>query len=181
MANGRSGSRRRRPQLTGPSAESFFCDASEIDDIAALMDKMGEAVRDAIRPVAQAGAQVLYDRVKLNVAGMGTKTGNLQSAIYQAYMKESSVEGKSALYRISWNVTKAPHGRLLEYGWIQRYKVYMGKNGKWYTLKKSPLQTPIQHPGKAFIRRAGAAEGEAIDAMKAELQKRFDGLYYGGA
>ena len=56
MANGRSGSRRRRPQLTGPSAESFFCDASEIDGIAALMDKMGEAVRDAIRPVAQAGA-----------------------------------------------------------------------------------------------------------------------------
>ena len=70
MANGRSGSRRRRPQLTGPSAEPFFCDASEVDGIAALMDKMGEAVRDAIRPVAQAGAQVLYDRVKLNVAGM---------------------------------------------------------------------------------------------------------------
>ena len=112
---------------------------------------------------------------------MGAKTGNLQSAIYQAYMKESSQEGKSALYRISWNVTKAPHGRLLEHGWIQRYKVYMGKNGKWYTLKKSPLPEPIQHPGKAFIRRAGAAEGEAIDAMKAELQKRLDGLYYGGA
>ena len=96
-------------------------------------------------------------------------------------MPEVSEDGKRALYRISWNVTKAPHGRLLEHGWIQRYKVYMGKNGQWYTLKKSPLQTPIQHPGKAFIRRAGAAEGEAIDAMKAELQKRLDGLYYGGA
>ena len=181
MANGRSGSRRRRPQLTGPSSESFFCDASEIDGIAALMDKMGEAVRDAIRPVAQAGAQVLYDRVHLNVAGMGAKTGNLKSAIYQAYMPEVSEDGKRALYRISWNVTKAPHGRLLEYGWLQRYKVYKGKNDQWYTLKKSPLPEPIQHPGKAFIRRAGAAEGEAIDAMKAELQKRLDGLYYGGA
>ena len=69
----------------------------------------------------------------------------------------------------------------LEHGWIQRYKVYMGKNGQWYTLKKSPLQTPIQHPGRAFIRRAAGAEGEAIDAMKVELQKRLDGLYSGGA
>lgn len=181
MANGRGGSRRRGQPLTGPSSVAFFCDASEIDGIAALMDQMGEAVRDAIRPVAQAGAQVLYDRVKLNVAGLGTKTGNLQSAIYQAYMKESSQEGKSALYRVSWNVTKAPHGRLLEHGWIQRYKVYMGRNGQWYTLKKAPLQTPVQHPGRAFIRRAAAAEGEAIDAMKVELQKRLDGLYYGGA
>ena len=180
MANGRNGSHRRRPQLTGPRSVSFFADASGIDGISDFLDDLGETVKEAIRPVAQAGAQVFYDRVKLNVAGMGKVSGNLDRAIYQKYMDDHSVDGQRALYRISWNVVKAPHGRLLEHGWVQKYKVYM-REGKWYTNKNAPLDAPKQHAGHGFMLRAHAALPQAEEAMKAELAKRVDALRYYGA
>lgn len=179
MANGRSGSRR-RTQYSGAKTQSFFVDASGIDGIADYLDALGDTVKEAIRPVAYAGARVIYDRVKLNVAGMGRVTGNLDRAIYHAFMPEHSVEGKTALYRVSWNVKKAPHGRLLEHGWVQKYKVYM-RDGKWYTNKNAPLETPKQHPGYGFIRRAHSALPEAQAAMLEELNKRLQALSYYGA
>ena len=182
MANGRNITRRsQRKQLTGSKTQSFYVDASGIDGIAEQLDRMGEAVRDAIRPAAQAGAQVIYNRVKMNVAGIGKVSGNLDQAIYQAYMKESSQEGKSALYRISWNVVKAPHGRLLEHGWVQKYARYINKKGEWKTNKNKPLATPKQHPGYAFVGRAYAALPEAQAAMVEELNKRIQGIRQGGA
>ena len=173
MANGRNSTRRKRLPLTGAKTQSFFVDASGIDGIADYLDALGDAVKEAIRPVAYAGAKVIYDRVKLNVAGMGRVTGNLDRAIYHAFMPEHSAEGKKALYRISWNVLTAPHGRLLEHGWVQKYKVYM-RDGKWYTNKNAPLETPKQHPGYGFIRRAHAALPEAQEAMVAELKRQLD-------
>ncbi|MGB3069824.1 MAG: HK97 gp10 family phage protein [Ottowia sp.] len=155
-------------------------DTSGIDGFGDYLDQLGDTVKEAIRPVAQAGAQVLYERVKLHVAGIGKVTGNLDRAIYQAYMKEVSVDGSLAMYRISWNVNKAPHGRLLEWGWLQTHKAYL-KDGKWYTNKDAPLPTPIQRPGFAFIRRAESARGEALEAMKRELEKRVESLHYYGA
>ncbi|OJW83814.1 MAG: hypothetical protein BGO66_17620 [Alicycliphilus sp. 69-12] len=138
-------------------------------------------MKEAIRPVAQAGAQVFYDRVKLNVAGMGKVSGNLDRAIYQKYLPEFSVEGQKALYRVSWNVTKAPHGRLLEHGWVQKYARFINSKGEWKTNKNKPLATPRQHPGYAFVGRAYAALPEAQAAMLEELNKRLSGLYYVGA
>lgn len=179
MANGRNSTRRRNQPLTGPKSVAFFADASGIDGIADYLDKLGEGVKEAIRPVAQAGAQVFYDRVKLNVASMGRVTGNLDSAIYQKYMSEHSTEGKSALYRVSWNVKKAPHGRLLEWGWTQQYKRYIGSDGNWYTRKDAKLESIVQHPGYAFIRRAHAALPEAQLAMENELIKRIAALTTG--
>ena len=85
---------------------------------------------------------MFYDRVKANVAAMGRVTGNLNNAIYQKYVSEHSEDGKKAIYRVSWNVIKAPHGRLLEHGYMQRYARYVGKDGNWYTDKKKPLKTP---------------------------------------
>lgn len=185
MATGKErylkGNRRRRAPLTGPSSVSFYADASGVAGIADYLDRMGDTVENAIRPMAQAGAQVFYDRVKLNVAGIGKVSGNLDRAIYQAYMPESSEDGKRALYRVSWNYIKAPHGRLLEWGWVQRWKSYVGRDGNWYTRKEAPLETPVQHPGRAFIRRAQAALPEAQEAMKSELFKRLESLNYYGA
>ena len=181
MANGRNTTRRSRPQLTGPKSVSFYADASGIDGIADFLDDLGDTVKEAIRPVAQAGAQVFYDRVKLNVAGMGKVSGNLDRAIYQKYLPEFSVEGQKALYRVSWNVTKAPHGRLLEHGWVQKYARFINSKGEWKTNKNKPLATPRQHPGYAFVGRAYAALPEAQAAMLEELNKRLSGLYYGGA
>lgn len=180
MANGRSGSRRKRLPLTGAKTQSFFVDASGIDGIADYLDALGDTVKEAIRPAAYAGAKVIYDRVKLNVAGMGRVTGNLDKAIYHAHMPEHSTPGKREMYRVSWNVIKAPHGRLLEHGWVQKYKVYM-RDGKWFTNKNAPLETPKQHPGYGFIRRANSALPEAQAAMLEELNKRLQALSYYGA
>ena len=159
---------------------NFYADTTGIDGITDYLEQLGDGVKDAIRPVAQAGIQVIYERVKMNVAGMGRSSGNLDRAIYQAYMPEASTDGQSAYYRVSWNVIKAPHGRLLEWGWVQRYKAYF-KDGRWHTDKKSPLPNPIQRPGFAFIRRAQSAVPEAEAAMQKELLNRIEALFYYGA
>ena len=182
MANGRNSTRRSsRKHLTGPKTQSFFVDASGIDGIADMLDQLGDTVREAIRPVAYAGAKVFYNRVLENVAGMGIHTGNLLDAIYHAHMPEHSTPGKREIYRVSWNVIKAPHGRLLEHGYMQRYARYIGKDGNWYTDKKKPLNTPKQVPGKFFVARARAAAPEAMAAMQKELAGRLEALHYGGA
>lgn len=180
MANGRNGGRRRQA-LTGPAVASFYVDASGMDDIAKHLAELDVEVREALRPMAYAGAKVIYDRAKMNVAGMGVKTGNLLDSIYTAHMKESSTPGQRELYRVSWNLTKAPHGRLLEWGWVQRYVSYINAQGKWETSKKQPLAKPIFRPGYAFMRRAGAAIPQAQAAMVAELNKRRMAMSYYGA
>lgn len=174
MANGRNSTRRKRLPLTGAKTQSFFVDASGIDGIADYLDSLGDTVKEAIRPVAYAGAKVIYDRVKLNVAGMGRVSGNLDKAIYHAHMPEHSTPGKREMYRISWNVITAPHGRLLEHGYMQRHKRYVGSDGNWYTRKDAPLKTPKQRTGYGFIRRAHAALPEAQAAMVEELKRQLD-------
>ena len=137
------------------------------------MEQLADRAEKAARPAAQAGAQVLYDRVKANVAALGRKTGNLDSSIYQAYSANNSGEGK-ATYHISWNATKAPHGHLVEWGYIKRWQSIM-INGKWVTLKNRPLATPVQVPGKAFMRRAKDAIPMAEDAMRAKFLEVLHG------
>lgn len=144
-------------------------DTSGID---ALLGQLGSDVDEAVRPAAQAGAQVLYDAVKQNVRALGRKTGNLDKAIYQVYSKALSNETK-ATYQVSWNAKKAPHGHLVESGYIQKFKVYMGKNGVWYTNKKAPLAQPRQVGARAFVRGAAAQFPRALDAIEAELLRRI--------
>lgn len=137
------------------------------------MEQLAERADKAVRPAAQAGAQVLYERVKVNVASLGRKTGNLDSSIYQAYSADNSNESK-AVYHISWNATKAPHGHLVEWGYIKRWQSIM-INGKWVTLKNRPLATPVQVPGKAFMRRAKDAIPMAEEAMRAKFLEVLHG------
>lgn len=161
----------------------------------AILDDYELRAEEAIRPAAQAAAQVFYDEVKKNVAQIRTVTGNLNKAIYQAYSPELSVDGQKATYRISWNWNKAPHGGLVEGGHLQRYKYYQDKQGRVRPMirpgmegKKKPakngpqsakdayyvtLPTPIQIPGKFFLRRAydkqNLAESAAITKFLAVL------------
>lgn len=144
---------------------SISVDVSELN---ALIVAMEEDVERAVRPAAQAGAEVLYRAVLGNVHRLGTVTGNLAASIYQAYVKKESGQGQ-ATYDISWNHRKAPHGHLLEDGFIQKYKVYLGKDGRWYTNKKAPLPTPVQRPAKAFVRSAAAYLPAAEAAMEAKF------------
>jgi hypothetical protein len=158
----------------------------------AFINSLEEQVDAAVRPAAQAGAEVLYRSALRRLKGR--KTGNLERAVYQAFEDQKS--GKlRALYRISWNPRKAPHGHLVEFGHIQRYVVYMGKDGNFYTAvrpsmrnKKKPsrkasqavkdayyipLKSPKQIAAVGFIRGAASELPAALEAMKRRL---FEGV-----
>lgn len=139
-----------------------------------MLDGMAGDVEEAARPAAQAAAQVLYDAVKINIASIGRKTGNLERAIYQAFSKDNSGPGR-ATYHISWNHRKAPHGHLVEYGHLQRYHVYIGTDGKWHTDKSQPLKQPRQVAARPFVRPAMAKFPEAIAWAERVLLQRIQG------
>lgn len=165
------------------------------DGIKALLSELGANAEAAVRPAAQAAAQVLYDAVKANVGRIGRKTGNLERSIYQAFSPEQSGPGV-ATYRVSWNAKKAPHGGLVEYGHLQRYRYYKGNDGKIRPMVRPgmegkprpnrrasqavkdayyvPLPTPVQVAARPFIRPAVDKFGAAMEAAKAELLRRID-------
>ncbi|WCM86651.1 HK97 gp10 family phage protein [Acidovorax sp. NCPPB 3576] len=172
---------------TGAKTFSAAVDTAGLDS---LLDQLGEVADDAVRPSAQAGSQVLYDEVKRNVAGLGRKTGNLDASIYQKFSPEKSLDGK-AVYNISWNHKKAPHGHLVEYGYLQRYRyrpdgmgpmVRPGMDGQRKPGRRASqaekdayyvtLPTPKQVPAKAFVRRAESAFDRAYKAAEDELVRR---------
>lgn len=185
---------------SGTNTFSMAVDTSVLDD---LLSQLGEDAEAAIRPMAQAGAQVLYDRVKLNVQAIGRETGNLERSIYQAFSPENSQDGQRAQYHVSWNTSKAPHGHLVEYGYMQRYRYYQDNQGNVRPMvrpgmdgKKPPkrrasqaeknayyvtLPTPKQVPGKAFVRSAASSMSAALKAAEAELWRRLfeKGSYHG--
>ncbi len=141
-----------------------------------LLAELGDGAKEAVRPAAQAGAEVLYQEVKRNLEKRSeSKTGNLLSAIYQVYSKDNSSES-SATYHVSWNARKAPHGHLVEYGYKQRYRVvYNAKKKRFFTLKDQPLPVPKDVPAQPFIRPAQAKFGDALAAAEAEVLKRLAG------
>lgn len=149
----------------GRNSFAIRCDTAALHR---MIDELGTDVEEAVRPVAEAGARVLYNAVKQNVASIGKVTGNLQRAIYEAFSKDNSGKGV-ATYQVSWNAKKAPHGHLLEYGHVQRYAVFIGKDGKWHTNKKKKLVQPRQVAARPFVRPAAAKFPEAVAAMEAEL------------
>ena len=182
---------RSKPALSGRNTFSVGVDTS---GLRALLDEIEGAAEDAVRPAAQAGAQVLYDRVKLNVSMLGRVTGNLDGSIYQAFSPEQSTDGK-AVYNVSWNHKKAPHGHLVEYGYLQRYRYYQDAQGNVRPMVRAgmegkprpgrratqavknayyvTLDTPKQVPGKAFVRSAQSAMDDAYKAAEAELLRRI--------
>lgn len=174
--------------------DSFHIETN-LNGLLAQVDLMEKAVHTAARPAAQAAAQVLYDEVGRNVAKIGKKTGNLASSIYQVFRAEVSATGV-AEYAVSYNHKKAPHGHLVEYGFLQRYVTFVGKDGKWHNAIRPgmkgkpapkrrasqavkdayyvPLATPRQVAAKPFVRPAASKFDVAIEAAKAELYRRID-------
>ncbi|WP_289241192.1 HK97 gp10 family phage protein [Delftia sp.] len=137
---------------------------------------------------------MIYDRVKLNVSALGRVTGKLDRSIYQYYSTEKSVDGERAEYHVSWNHKKAPHGHLLEWGWLQRYvyrpdgmgpMVRPGMEGKPKPKRRASqaekdayyvtLPVPKQIAGKAFMRSAESSMPEAQKAAEQELLRRIRG------
>lgn len=118
----------------GANSVNIKVDTSQFDD---LMARLEDKASEAVRPAAQAGANIIYEEAK-RLAGRSDKPhffygtswkkgsdskagrylfepGNLQKAIYQVYSKDNSTEDL-ATYHISWNFTKAPYGLFVEYG-----------------------------------------------------------------
>lgn len=97
----------------------------DLTSITAQLDKLNAVVNSAVRPAAQAGAQVYYNEVKLRAkrgneirylkGGRTRPAGLLASAIYQAFSIKNSSEQK-ATYHVSWNKKVAAHGYLVEFG-----------------------------------------------------------------
>lgn len=169
---------------------STFGITVDLPDLNSYLDEKNEQVLAAARPAAQAGIQVLYDAIRVNVSALGKKTGNLAASIYQAYSENNSGDGR-ATYHTSWNAKKAPHGHLVENGHLQRYKVYVGSDGKWYTAVRPsmrdkpkprrtasqsvkdayyvPLATPKQVAAQSFVRRAASQFAAAESAARARF------------
>lgn len=156
-----------------------------------MIAALEQDVQDAVRPAAQAGAEVFYRAVLQNVNALGRKTGNLAGAIYQAYSPDNSAPGR-ATYHVSWNARKAPHGGLVEFGHIQRYAVHMAADGKFYTLVRPSMRGkpkprrrasqaqkdayyvvreggPKQVAAQPFMRPAFYKQGEAFAAVSAKF------------
>lgn len=178
------------------AGRNSFAIGVDLSGLDALVDQLDGDLEGAARPGAQAAAQVLYDAVVRNVAGLRRVSGNLAKSIYQAYSATSSQPG-IAVYHISWNAKKAPHGGLVEFGHLQRYRYYKGADGQVRPMvrpgmdgKKRPsrhapqsvkdayyvtLPVPLQIPAKAFVRRAADKFPQAYAAAEAELLRRING------
>jgi len=92
------------------------------------LSQLGAEAQDAVRPAAQAGAQVLYDEVKVRVPvsreghwfyGTNAKyffpAGTLRDSIYQVFSQDNSA-GAKVTYHVAWNHRKAPYGFMVEFG-----------------------------------------------------------------
>lgn len=156
----------RRAKYSGKNSINMKVDLSAVND---MLKRIEGEIHGAVRPAAQAAAEVIYQAVLKNVDAIGAVTGNLRSAIYQAFSQDNSTAigaGYSkATYHVSWNASKAPHGHLVEYGHIQKYAAYIGKDGKWHTAVRPEMQgtkAPWIGTGKNGRNRKGSiAEKDA--------------------
>lgn len=167
----RSKPSRRPGARSGRNAVTMKLDMGGVN---ALLHELEGDILKATRPAAQAAADVMYRIVLGNVDALTTaRTGNLRASIYQAFSERNSKvagDGYSrAVYHVSWNPRRAPHAHLIEYGYIQKYQVYLGSDGRWYTNKKAPLAAPKQIAARPFIRPAFNRQAEAVAAAEAKL------------
>lgn len=150
--------RRGRGYVPGQNTLSVNIDTSGFEE---LLARMNEEVEGAVAPAVSAAAEVIVVLAKSNIAQLtksGVGTGNLYRAMYKKYVTEESIDGQKATYTVTWRTAKnglprAPHGHLLEYGWIQKYARYQDKDtGEWKTNKK--VLHKVQQPAKRFMRDA---------------------------
>lgn len=127
----------------------------------AALDQLAETVgTSVVRTGGQAMAQVMYDEARLRCpiaekpqrlkGGRYSVPGTLRNSIYQVFSKDNSTDRK-AIYHVSWNRKKAPHGHLVEFGTV-----------------RAPA-----HPflGPAFIARQADCVDVANVAMRERLQQ----------
>jgi len=167
----------------------------------AYLRALGDDAQAAVRPAAQAGAEVLYQAARANVAKIKRKTGRLAASIYQAYSRSAS-DKDTAVYYVSWRTDgrggpRAPHGHLIEHGHWRYYVVVRDESGRLRMAVRPEMRGkpppkgrsraaldayyvplpdgPVWVPAQPFIRPAMAKSAAALDAAAAELMRRWKG------
>ncbi|RLK45949.1 HK97 gp10 family phage protein [Cupriavidus plantarum] len=141
------------------------------DDLVATLQQLEEDVQErVVRPIAYAGARLLYDEVRLRVPvyegreRKNIRPGQLRDAIYHVFAEDQSSD-LAKFYEISWNASKAPHGHLIEYGhWIVRGKVGRGNAG--------PPRRVGWAPAIPFVRSSFDRAPDAVRAMQARAVEK---------
>lgn len=136
--------------------------SAKLDDsnLSAGFNRLLAQAEDIIYGGAATMARVIYDEVRLNTSGTipgrpGIVTSNLHESIYWAKDKEASTTQR-AVYAISWNKSKAPHGHLIEFG-------------------------TSRSPAYPFVTPAASKLPEAIRRGLAEMEARYGKALAGGA
>lgn len=152
----------------------------EFDDSAvqAGLDRLGEAAKKAVRPAAQAAAQVFYEEVKRlapqsppGTAHIFTSrskskakylyySGDLKRSIYQAFSKDNSGES-FATYHISWAKNESRSGKAVPYGYMVEYGTARTPaqpflRPAFYNMKKDALE----EAKRAFFESVRKPHGE---------------------
>lgn len=149
------------------------------------LDKLAGPIRTSLaRRMAVEGGVALRDEAKrwvqpsvgpYNPNSRGSQeAGQLRDAIYLAYDSEGSTDTVFT-YHISWNAKKAWWGKLVEFGYFQRYVVYYNdKMGYFSTIKERRLDDPQWVPGKPFLRPAyDITRPKLVTIMVARGQKEL--------
>lgn len=116
-----------------------------------LARRMGVEGGVALRDEAKRWVQPSVGPYNPNSRG-SQEAGQLREAIYLAF-DEGNSSDVVFTYTISWNAKKAWWGKLVEFGYHQRYLVLFDKEKGYYsTVKEVPLSEPNFIPGKPFLR-----------------------------
>ena len=159
-------------------ADAFVAHA-DFSGLYAGIDQLTDRLRTSVaRTMAVAAGAVLRDEAKAR-APEGTEEGGsitpglLKSAIYLAYKPTRSVNGQQ-VYSVSWNHKKAPHGHMVEFGYLQTVITYKADDGEWYSNPDHRLVTPRFVPPHPFLQPAydaslGLMRDAAIRAGRARI------------
>lgn len=152
-----------------------FVSARFRGSLAEKVKALGKGAEDALRPAAQAGAQVFYDEMKQRApVDDGLRSGavpeaTLRNSIYQFYLERKSTESRH-VYVVGPNKSKAPHWHLVEFGHWQNYAVARMPDGMVKTLLNRPLIEPVFVPAYPYIRPT--LDAKAVQALEA-MRERF--------
>lgn len=145
-------------------------------DLGDLMDQLDEIgaglTNEAVRPAAQAGAQVFYDTVRAKApvstfehSTKGKKQtyqpGNLRNAVYQVFSEKQSSD-PYATYEISVNNKKAFYWRFVEFG-TKRMRPHPFLRPSYYAAEQQAQKAAVQtyiDKAREVIQRSGRTRGK---------------------
>jgi hypothetical protein len=153
-------------------------------DLSSLFTGMDNIAREAVKSTRKAAysmAKVYYERVLENVpvagehVGKGGKVypgGLLKSSIYHAFSDDHSQRAArddaytKAVYHVSWNHAKAPHGWMIENGHKQTHvavEIYDKRlqRMRWISTVR---KTPRDIAPRSYIRRSYIEVDQAAQA-----------------